>query len=453
MTLGTRVALKFGLFTGAIAALTALSGPAIGLGLGFVIATVAWGYGNTRLNAMFRWLSAEPGSSVPQGQGLWDEAFSLLYRQQRAQSQQIHQITQSLVSFRRAAQAMPDGVIILNQHNQIVWCNDTAAQMLGLNPQRDSGHAITNLVRNPELSAFLEETEWTHPLTLRVTRESTRIFQVQMVEYGESQRLMQVRDITQIERLETMRRDFVANVSHELKTPLTVLAGFLETLREHSELPDPQKQHFLDLMHEQSVRMRRLVEELLQLSALESNTVAPRDPIVEMDPLMQRLERSARSLSAGRHTITFDTDQHVAVSGADTELASAFENLISNAIRYTPEGGRVDVRLQVLMPSDGREPVMKFSVSDTGIGIEAHHLPRLTERFYRVDRSRSRESGGTGLGMAIVKHVLTRHDGQLKVESSYGSGTTMTAVLPASRIIRVGVPSGAATSASPVTAG
>jgi two-component system phosphate regulon sensor histidine kinase PhoR len=451
MKLRARIAVKFMLYVAAIAALMWLGEPVPGLAIGFVVSTIAWAYGNTRLIAMFRWLSGESGARVPQGQGLWDEAFSLLYRQQRAQTQHVHQITHSLLSFRKAAQAMPDGVIILNQHNQISWCNDTAAQMLGLNPQRDGGHAITNLVRNPELSSYLDGADWSKPLTLRVTRESTRIFQIQMVEYGEGHRLMQARDITQLERLETMRRDFVANVSHELKTPLTVLAGFLETMREHGELPDAQKEHFLDLMHEQSVRMRRLVEELLQLSALESSASASRDTIVEMDPLLQRLERSSRSLSAGRHKITFEADEHVAVAGTETELASAFENLISNAIRYTPEGGCVDVRLRVLVPTDGREPVLKFSVADTGIGIEAHHIPRLTERFYRVDRSRSRESGGTGLGMAIVKHVLTRHDGVLRIESSYGRGTTMTAVLPAGRIVRVGVPTGAATPASPVT--
>jgi two-component system phosphate regulon sensor histidine kinase PhoR len=254
------------------------------------------------------------------------------------------------------------------------------------------------------------------------------------VQYGEGERLMLVRDVTQLERLETMRRDFVANVSHELKTPLTVLSGFLETIQTYHDLPTTQRAHFFDLMNEQASRMKRLVEDLLTLSALESGDKAPLDTVVVLDPLFERLKNAAQLLSQGKHRIRWSLEPGIQLLGAETELASAFENLISNAIRYTPEGGEIEVKF-LLLANEHEPREAQFIVHDTGIGIEAQHIPRLTERFYRVDRSRSRESGGTGLGLAIVKHVLTRHDGNLAIESSYGRGTTMTAILPARRVV------------------
>ncbi|WP_085315129.1 phosphate regulon sensor histidine kinase PhoR [Derxia lacustris] len=427
---------KFLLIASFVGALVASLGPALGFGFGFALALAAWIYGSARLARLARWLD-DPEQPVPRGIGMWDDVFALLYRQRRAQQQQLQQVTNALLSFRRAAQALPEGVVTLTSDNHIVWCNANAAAMLGLKLHADTGSAITNLVRSPEFAGYLEHGDWSRPLALRLTRDGARLYSIQLVEYGEGQRLLLARDITQVDRLETMRRDFVANVSHELKTPLTVLAGFLETLAEHEDMPPEQTRHFLALMSDQAGRMRHLVEDLLTLSALEAGTDAPRDSRVELDPLMQRLAQAARSLSGGRHDIDFAVEPGVVLLGVEGEIASAFENLISNAIRYTPDGGRIAVRLAVPPAPDGQLPELLFSVADTGIGIAPQHIPRLTERFYRVDRGRSRETGGTGLGLAIVKHALSRHEAQLRIASEVGVGTTMTVAFPPERVARV----------------
>jgi two-component system phosphate regulon sensor histidine kinase PhoR len=250
---------------------------------------------------------------------------------------------------------------------------------------------------------------------------------IQLIPYGEAQTLLLARDITQAERVETMRRDFVANVSHELRTPLTVLVGFLETVRELKL--DPQRvRDYTGMMREQASRMHRIIEDLLALSVLES-APPPAAERVRIAPLLERLSADAAALSGGRHTINVRGRTHVDLLGAEAEIASAFGNLLSNAVRYTPTGGRVTLAWE-----DGAEGAA-FSVEDSGVGIAAEHIPRLTERFYRVDRSRSRETGGTGLGLAIVKHALARHQAQLEIASTPGAGSRFTARFPASRSI------------------
>ncbi len=435
MRLPLRIALKFVLYAALIAALMRFVDPLVGAVVGLVLAVIGWAYGNTRLLAMYRWLQNERSAQVPEGLGLWDDMFSLLYRQQRGQRHQIALLTEAMASFRRAAQALPDGVVTLTHGNRIVWCNRTAAELFGLDSDGDAGRPIANLVRNPDFLAYLESRDWARPIVFRTAREEPRMVSVQLIDYGEGQILLMARDVTQVERLETMRRDFVANVSHELKTPLTVLAGFMETLREHPDMPESQKTHFMGLMDEQATRMRRIVEDLLTLSALEAGPSAARDVPVPMDPLLARVVNAARSLSAGRHVIEVGIEPGIALYGHETELGSAFENLLSNAIRYTPEGGRITMDLRI--DRSHAEPVAVFAVRDTGIGIPAQHIPRLTERFYRVDRGRSRDVGGTGLGLAIVKHVLARHEGQLKIESEVGKGTLMRAEFPAQRIAQL----------------
>lgn len=404
---------------------------ALCLGLAWLV--VAWVAGKLKLLALYRWLSHEPGASIPSGSGLWDEVISLLYRQRRAHNHQVQMLTHALLTFRRAAQAMPDGVITLSSDNHILWCNETAIRMFGFNLPTDTGRPIGNLIRNPEFLLKLQtesnETS-SKPVTIRSTHPEQKFFSIQLVRYGEGERLMLVRDITPLERLETMRRDFVANVSHELKSPLTVLSGFLETIQSHDELPTSQRRHFIDLMSEQALRMKRLVEDLLTLSSLESSEKAADTTSVSIDALLTKLETHARRLSNGQHTVNICWQRGVQLLGVDTELSSIFENLASNAIRYTPPGGQVDIEFDLTEDQSAR-----FRVRDNGIGIEAQHIPRLTERFYRVDRGRSRDTGGTGLGLAIVKHALTRHEGSLHIESTYGQGTTMTAIFPARRTV------------------
>lgn len=427
----TRFFLKFIFLLVTLLLIGWVTTPLIACALGLVIGLGAWSYSHFKLMALHRWLSNVPGAKVPGGVGLWDEIFSLLYRQGRAQSHQVQVLTHALVTFRRAAQALPDGVITLSADNHILWCNENAVRMFGLNLTVDAGRSLSNLVRVPEFQDYLLQADWSKTTTFRLAQAEPKWYAVKMVEYGEGERLLLARDVTQLERLDTMRRDFVANVSHELKTPLTVLAGFLETIQVHTDLPSSQLKHFFDLMNQQTLRMKRLVEDLLTLSALESGAQISSETKIEMSELMRRLQVAAEQLDQQKHRLSFEIQPGLTLLGNEAELASAFENLIFNAIRYTPPGGSIAVRLKI----DATEHTshMRFSVSDTGIGIEAQHLPRITERFYRVDRGRSRETGGTGLGLAIVKHVLTRHEASLLIDSEYGKGTTMTAVFPAQR--------------------
>jgi two-component system phosphate regulon sensor histidine kinase PhoR len=262
---------------------------------------------------------------------------------------------------------------------------------------------------------------------VRISRGHSLALSLQLIAFGQSQKLLLSRDITRFERLDTMRRDFVANVSHELRTPLTVLVGFLETLQ-NLKLDPTRQRDYLGMMQEQSSRMQRIIEDLLTLSALDSAPPASGQTRVAVRPLLERLKSDAEALSGGKHKIELLVDAHNDLYGVDAELASAFGNLVSNAIRYTPAGGTVTLSWR-----EGPEGA-RFSVEDTGIGIDAEHIPRLTERFYRVDRSRSRETGGTGLGLAIAKHALARHDATLEIDSQPGKGSRFSARFPARRL-------------------
>ncbi len=383
------------------------------------------------LRNLSRWSRQELGATLPRSSGAWEELYAQLYHRGRARQREHAELTEALTSFRGAAQALPDGVVTINALNQIVWCNPQAEQHLNLRLAEDIGQNLANLVRAPDFLAYLSRGEWDKPVQLRVRhpdQRTERVLSLQLVAYGDAQKLLLSRDITRFEKLETTRRDFVANVSHELKTPLTVLAGFLETISE-SAVTVEQRTQYMALMREQAARMQRLVDDLLTLSALEA-TSAPRSDTIDTTALFERIAGTARQLSNGTHAIVFDIEPGLALLGSEVELTSAFTNLVTNAIRYTPEHGRIEVRWHRL--ADGSATL---AVADDGIGIPSQHLPRLTERFYRVDRGRSRQSGGTGLGLAIVKHVLTRHQGTLTIDSEVGKGSVFTATLPARRIV------------------
>jgi two-component system, OmpR family, phosphate regulon sensor histidine kinase PhoR len=379
--------------------------------------------------ALRNWLRDPVPDNLPQGWGVWDLIFADLYRMLRRQRQSESVLTATIEEFRQAGAAMPDGMVILDAQDRIEWCNPVAAEHFGLDGQRDRGQGITNLVRQPQFVEYLQAQHYGEPLLLRQSRGPDFILSVQLVPYGDRQKLVISRDVTDRERVETMRRDFIANVSHELRTPLTVVGGFLETILDMKGADQDLVRRSLPLMMDQASRMRRLVEDLLTLSRLESPNNPPREEPINVPALARSLYHDALALSAGRHRITLDLASEAWLTASDEELRSAFTNLISNAVRYTPDGGEVTIGWRLR----GSEAV--FSVRDSGIGIEPQHIPRLTERFYRVDRSRSRETGGTGLGLAIVKHVLNRHHARLEITSELGRGSTFDAVFPAERLL------------------
>ena len=379
------------------------------------------------LQLLRQWASLSLTESVPEGTGAWHEVFTLLYRRQRAEITERRKLAHSLARSRQAGRALPYGVAILDAEYRIVWCNDSCEAHFGIDAEADAGQPITYMVREPEFVKYVTAGDFSKPMQLKTGRDGL-VLSVQFVPYVDSQRLLLSRDITQGIRLETMRRDFVANVSHELRTPLTVLVGFLETVRE-LKLDPERSRDYLNLMAEQGQRMQRIIDDLLTLSTLESAPEPPRDERVDVALLLSRIQTEAVALSAGRQRITLDADPGFDLVGAESEIASAFGNLASNAVRYTPSGG--EVRIIWRSSQKGAE----FTVEDTGVGIESEHIPRLTERFYRVDRGRSRETGGTGLGLAIVKHALARHQATLEIESTLGAGSRFTAKFPARRLI------------------
>ena len=381
------------------------------------------------LSRLYRWLQDPKVESVPVGTGAWEYVFSPLLRMLKRQQKSEAGLSEALDRFRLAGAALPDAVVILDEQDRIEWCNPRAEDYFGLDLHRDRGQQITYLLRQPQFVEHLESDISAEPLVLRVSRaEVEMILAVQQVPYGNRQKLVLGRDITRWERLETTRRDFVANVSHELRTPLTVVGGFLETLEDMRE-PDPEMtRRSLQLMIQQTSRMTRLVEDLLTLSRLESTQNPLREEDVNVPELARALRQDAAVLSGGRHRISLKLESGDWLRGNADELRSAFGNLISNAVRYTPDGGEIEIRWSAF--KDGRPA---FAVRDSGIGIEPQHIDRLTERFYRVDRSRSRETGGTGLGLAIVKHVLVRHQAWLDIRSTPGKGSSFSVVFPDGR--------------------
>ncbi|OZB76245.1 MAG: PAS domain-containing sensor histidine kinase [Thiomonas sp. 14-64-326] len=401
------------------------------------------------LSRLIRWLKAPEVTPVPNCSGAWAEVFYRASRQLRLWTGRLGYEESKLHRFIEALQVSPNGVILLDENNQIDWCNATAAQHFGLDAQRDLRQHAVHLIRTPEFVAYLQAAHFHEPLHMhRAGSRSQFTLSVQVFPYGDQQKLLLSQDITQLERTESMRRDFVANVSHEIKTPLTVLGGFVETMRD-MPLDETQRLRVLDMMQTQSDRMRHLVDDLLALARLEGDPYPPTEMVIDMPSMMTQYQNEALALSGGRHQINMEARTDLWVRGSPQELHSALSNLVSNAVRYTPDGGAISLAWDAVL-IDGQPRYAEFSVSDTGIGIAAEHIPRLTERFYRVDRGRSRESGGTGLGLAIAKHVLVRHQAELLVHSTPGKGSRFVVRFPAARLAPAGTPSaGRAAEVSP----
>ncbi len=382
------------------------------------------------LHQLNQWLKKPVLNQIPNGAGVWEDIFASLYQEHRRHSRNQTQLSSALGRFRHAASALPDGVVVLNVANEIEWCNPPAEVQLGLDLKQDENQPINYLVRHADFVHYLQEQDYSEPIKLKSWRNSEVTLEIQLIPFGTKQKLLICRDVTQLEKIETMRRDFIANVSHELRTPLTVVGGFIETLLDMDGAVPESTRSYFNMMQDQTTRMRRLIEDLLTLSHIESNAQAPEDTEIEMSGLMNMLLNDANALSQGKHKISAETDPQLDLIGAMEELQSALSNLVSNAIRYTPNGGEIHITWAT------RNNQAIFSVRDNGIGIEQQHIDRLTERFYRVDRGRSRETGGTGLGLSIVKHILTRHQAKLEIISEPGIGSTFSAVFPKARIVQ-----------------
>jgi len=421
------LAALFGFLVGAVVrAATGLDALARGFGVVFGVGLLLC-VDAVRGHRLLAWLRGNQQDGAPRDTGLWGELGYRVERAVRDRDRAVARGRVELEQFLSAIEASPNGVLLLDAQEHIIWCNRVAADHFALDPKRDLQQRITNLVRAPAFVAYLQAARYAEPLVLGNGRGPGTL-SIIVREYGEGQRLVISLDITERLRAEAMRRDFVANVSHEIRTPLTVLAGFIETL--HSlPLTTVERDRVLVLMNQQTQRMQTLVADLLTLAQLEGSPRPAPDRWVGLDGLLLRIAADAEALSAGRHRLRLKPETGVELAGIESELLSAIANLVTNAVRYTPDGGDVEVAWRLLEDGSG-----ELTVIDTGLGIAREHIPRLTERFYRVDGSRTRETGGTGLGLSIVKHVMQRHGGELMIQSEVGKGSRFRLAFPAARV-------------------
>ena len=396
-----------------------------------VSAYAAWHVYHVHLLA--RWLASGGREPEPDTRGLWAQVFESLSRIHRRNRKRKKRLRKVVMRFQQAAESMPDGAIVLDGAGTMVWMNEASSRLLGLQPSRDIGQPVSNFIRHPSFAATLDAEAFDEPL--RITsplREELQLL-IRIVPYGGSRRVMLVRDVTRIYNLEQVRKDFVANVSHELRSPLTVIVGYLETIEGDAQLPAELARPVAQ-MSKQASRMSLIVDDLLRLSRLEATPgAATAEPVAVFD-MLDTIAKDARSLGEAAHRIVREGDRELALLGDWNELYSAFSNIAFNAVQHTRAGGTV----RLGWGADGTGA--RLDVTDTGDGIEEQHIARLTERFYRVDKARSHEMGGTGLGLAIVKHVLVRHDATLDIESRLGEGSRFSCRFPAHRVVRSKAP-------------
>ncbi len=361
----------------------------------------------------------------PSGKGSWEPLFNGVYRLQLRQRRRRRELSNLIRRFRNGSESLPDAVVVFDNQGDIVWCNKLATNLLGLQMPVDAGQHITNLIRTPEFVAYIAEEDFEHSLEMRSPVNARRTLEFRTMPYAEDEYLMVVRDITQVKKLEGMRRNFFANVSHELRTPMTVLRGYLEMAQDPDLLSGPMWEKAHGVMTEQLTRMDSLVNQLLTLSKIEAAPKLALDHKVDVPQMLDVLEKEAHALSGDDgHVLAFNVDHSLKVLGDDEQLRSAISNLVYNAVKYTPPGSNITVNWY--LSDDGP----RLEVIDTGDGIPAKHIHRLTERFYRVDKARSRQTGGSGLGLAIVKHALSHHETELEISSIVGKGSTFAFTLP-----------------------
>ena len=414
-----------------VAGFIALSnfGPTLGIAAGIAVLAIPLIYSYINLAHLLKYTVDDSIETMPLPSGYFEDALSRLQRLVRNLKQRILSVEKQHNRFIEAFQASPNGILMLDDEDQIEWCNAIAERFFGLNFKRDVLQRINFLIRRPEFVQYLYKRQFDEPLLLeRMGPAANLSLMLQAFPFGGNRHLLLIQDVTDLQKADAMRRDFVANVSHEMRTPITVLMGFLETIQS-LELDKAQQDQYFEMMMSQAQRMKSLVEDLLTLANLEANSLPAPMQTIQMKTVMALLKNDAEALSQGCHTFNFEIATERNLLGEEREILSAFGNLVSNAIRYTPDIGSISAIWRINEREEG-----EFAVTDTGPGIASEHLPRLTERFYRVDRSRSRDTGGTGLGLAIVKHIASRHQAQLIIESTSGKGSTFTLRFPKERL-------------------
>ena len=414
-----------------VAGFIALSnfGPTLGIAAGIAVLAIPLIYSYINLAHLLKYTVDDSIETMPLPNGYFEDALSRLQRLVRNLKQRILSVEKQHNRFIEAFQASPNGILMLDDEDQIEWCNAIAERFFGLNFKRDVLQRINFLIRRPEFVQYLYKRQFDEPLLLeRMGPAANLSLMLQAFPFGGNRHLLLIQDVTDLQKADAMRRDFVANVSHEMRTPITVLMGFLETIQS-LELDKAQQDQYFEMMMSQAQRMKSLVEDLLTLANLEANSLPAPMQTIQMQTVLALLKNDAEALSQGCHTFNFEIASERNLLGEEREILSAFGNLVSNAIRYTPDIGSISAIWRINEREEG-----EFVVTDTGPGIASEHLPRLTERFYRVDRSRSRDTGGTGLGLAIVKHIASRHQAQLIIESTSGKGSTFTLRFPKERL-------------------
>ena len=370
------------------------------------------------INKLSKWLNNPSLSNLPHGTGIWQNIFSKHYQILKSNKKSKKELVSTLDQFIQAAEALMDGVVALNENNEIMWSNKKSQVMLNLNPKKDTGQPINYIFRNTDLMSYLDGGDFEKSIKINLEAQNEKIIEIKIVLFGEKQKVLVAKDISQTIKIESERKQFISNVSHELKTPLTVILGFIETFEDMFKSNSNEQKNMLKIMGKQAYRMSKLIDDLLLLSNVESSIFQNRSEKIYISTMISKIKKAIASLNSKNHTIKYQIDNKLKIYGSKKEIESAFINLITNAIRYTNENGSISISWGLI----NGLPI--FEVKDNGNGIEKKHINKITERFYRIDADRSRETGGTGLGLSIVKNIVNQHNGELKITSDIGKGSS-----------------------------
>ena len=370
------------------------------------------------INKLSKWLNNPSLSNLPHGTGIWQNIFSKHYQILKSNKKSKKELVSTLDQFIQAAEALMDGVVALNENNEIMWSNKKSQVMLNLNPKKDTGQPINYIFRNTDLMSYLDGGDFEKSIKINLEAQNEKIIEIKIVLFGEKQKVLVAKDISQTIKIESERKQFISNVSHELKTPLTVILGFIETFEDMFKSNSNEQKNMLKIMGKQAYRMSKLIDDLLLLSNVESSIFQNRSEKIFISIMISKIKKTIASLNSKNHTIKYQIDNKLKIYGSKKEIESAFINLITNAIRYTNENGSISISWGLI----NGLPI--FEVKDNGNGIEKKHINKITERFYRIDADRSRETGGTGLGLSIVKNIVNQHNGELKITSDIGKGSS-----------------------------